>query len=150
MVGQAAVARRLGDLARARTLLDTAGSQYRQLDFPVGPPTLLAGLAWWALAADRLGEAGVFAANAAEGAAASADPTCPAGGKTRGLSTPLTSWPYPVQPVRPARLFGLRPCSRLNSLIRWPTRDLGRGGAGRQRGSMRPAHREVAYHQTHW
>ena len=73
MVGQAAVARRLGDLARARTLLDAAGSQYRQLDFPVGPPTVLAGLAWWALAADRLGEAAVFAANAAEGAAASGD-----------------------------------------------------------------------------
>jgi hypothetical protein len=51
-----------------------AGSQYRQLDFPVGPPTVLAGLAWWALAADRLGEATVFAANAAEGAAASRDP----------------------------------------------------------------------------
>ena len=74
MVGQAAVARRLGDLARARTLLDAAGSQYRQLDFPIGPPTVLAGLAWWALAADRLGEAAVFAADAAEGAAASGDP----------------------------------------------------------------------------
>ena len=73
MVGQAAVARRLGDLARARTLLDAAGSQYQQLDFPVGPPTVLAGLAWWALAADRLGEAAVFAANAAEGATASGD-----------------------------------------------------------------------------
>jgi len=74
MVGQAAVARRLGDLARARTLLDAAGSQYRQLDFPIGPPTVLAGLAWWALAANRLGEAAVFAADAAEGAAASGDP----------------------------------------------------------------------------
>jgi tetratricopeptide (TPR) repeat protein len=74
MVGQAAAVRRLGDLARARTLLDAAGSQYGQLDFPVGPPTVLAGLAWWALAADRLGEAAVFAANAAEGAAASGDP----------------------------------------------------------------------------
>ena len=74
MVGQAAVARRLGDLARARTLLDAAGNQYRQLDFPVGPPTVLAGLAWWALAAGRLGDATVFAADAAEGAAASGDP----------------------------------------------------------------------------
>jgi predicted ATPase len=73
MVGQAAVARRLGDLARARTLLDAAGSRYRQLDFPVGPPTVLAGLAWWALAAGRLGEATVFAADAAEGASASGD-----------------------------------------------------------------------------
>src|ERR1022692_4229438 len=74
MVGQASVARRLGDLARARTLLDAAGSQYRQLDFPIGPPTVLAGLAWWALAADRLAEAAVFAADAAEGAAASGNP----------------------------------------------------------------------------
>ena len=74
MVGQAAVARRLGDLARARTLLDAAGSRYRQLDFPVGPPSVLAGLAWWALAAGRLGDATVFAADAAEGASASGDP----------------------------------------------------------------------------
>ena len=74
MVGQAAVARRLGDLARARTLLDAAGSRYRQLDFPVGPPSVLAGLAWWALAAGRLGDATVFAADAVEGAAASGDP----------------------------------------------------------------------------
>ena len=35
---------------------------------------MLAGLAWWALATDRLGEAAVFAADAAEGAAASGDP----------------------------------------------------------------------------
>ena len=74
MVGQAAVARRLGDLARARTLLDAAGSQYRQLDLPAGPPRVLAGLAWWALAAGHLDEAAVFAADAAEGAAASGDP----------------------------------------------------------------------------
>jgi predicted ATPase/DNA-binding SARP family transcriptional activator len=74
MVGQAAAARRLGDLARARALLDTAGSRYRQLDFPAGQPRVLAGLAWWALAAGRLGDAGVFAADAAEGATASGDP----------------------------------------------------------------------------
>ena len=54
MVGQAAVARRLGDLARARALLDAAGSHYRQLDLPAGPPRVLAGLAWWALAAGHL------------------------------------------------------------------------------------------------
>jgi predicted ATPase/DNA-binding SARP family transcriptional activator len=74
MVGQAAVARRLGDLARARTLLDAAGRRYRQLDFPVGPPSVLAGLAWWALAAGRLGDATVFAADAAQAASASGDP----------------------------------------------------------------------------
>lgn len=35
---------------------------------------MLAGLAWWALAAGRLGDATVFAADAAEGASASGDP----------------------------------------------------------------------------
>ena len=38
MVGQAAAARRLGDLARARALLDAAGSHYRHVDLPAGPP----------------------------------------------------------------------------------------------------------------
>ena len=74
MVGQAAVARRLGDLARARTLLDAAGSQYRQRRLSRRPAPCARGLAWWALAAGRLGEAAVFAADAAEGAAASGDP----------------------------------------------------------------------------
>ena len=36
MVGQAAVARRLGDLARARALLDAAASHYRHVDLPAG------------------------------------------------------------------------------------------------------------------
>src|ERR1019366_2741873 len=67
MVGQAAVARRLGDLARARALLDAAGGRYGDLD-------LLAGLAWWALAADQADDATVFAADAAQAAAASGDP----------------------------------------------------------------------------
>jgi predicted ATPase/DNA-binding SARP family transcriptional activator len=74
MVGQAAVARRLGDLARARALLDAAGSRYRQLDFPVGPPRVLAGLAWWALAAGHPDDATVFAADAAQAASACGDP----------------------------------------------------------------------------
>jgi tetratricopeptide (TPR) repeat protein len=74
MVGQAAVARRLGDLARARGLLDAAGSRYRQLDFPVGPPRVLAGLAWWALAAGHPDDATVFAADAAQAASACRDP----------------------------------------------------------------------------
>ena len=39
-----------------------------------GPPRVLAGLAWWALAAGHLADAAVFAADAAEGAAASGDP----------------------------------------------------------------------------
>jgi predicted ATPase len=74
MVGQAAVARRLGDLPRARALLDAAGSHYRHIDLPAGPPRVLAGLAWWALAADDPDQAAAFAADAAEGALASGDP----------------------------------------------------------------------------
>jgi tetratricopeptide (TPR) repeat protein len=74
MVGQAAAARRLGDLARARALLDAAGSYYRDVDLPAGPPRVLAGLAWWALAAGPPDAAAAFAADAAEGASASGDP----------------------------------------------------------------------------
>ena len=74
MVGQAAVARRLGDLPRARALLDAAGGHYRHIDLPAGPPRVLAGLAWWALAAGHPDQAAVFAAGAAEGASASGDP----------------------------------------------------------------------------
>ena len=74
MVGQAAVARRRGDLPRSRALLDTAAGHYRHIDLPAGPPRVLAGLAWWALAADRFQDAALFAADAAEGASASGDP----------------------------------------------------------------------------
>jgi predicted ATPase len=74
MVGQAAVARRLGDLPRARALLDAAGGHYRQVDLPSGQPRVLAGMAWCALAADHLADAEVFAADAAQGASASGDP----------------------------------------------------------------------------
>ena len=74
MVGQAAVARRLGDLPRARALLDAAGGHYRHIDLPAGPPRVLAGLVWWALAAGHPDQAAAFAASAAEGAAASGDP----------------------------------------------------------------------------
>jgi len=65
MVGQAAVARRLGDLTRARALLDRAEDQYRAADLPAGRPLVLAGLAWWALAAGCPADATVFAAQAA-------------------------------------------------------------------------------------
>ena len=75
MIGQAAVARRLGDLSRARALLDAAGGHYRHIDLPAGPPRVLAGLAWWALAAGHPDQAAVFAADAAEGASASGDPS---------------------------------------------------------------------------
>ena len=74
MIGQAAVARRRGDLPRSRALLDAAAGHYRQIDLPAGPPRVLAGLAWWALATDHLQDAAVFAADAADGASASGDP----------------------------------------------------------------------------
>jgi len=74
MIGQAAVARRRGDLPRSRALLDAAAGHYRQIDLPAGPPRVLAGLAWWALASGHLQDAAVFAADAAEGASASGDP----------------------------------------------------------------------------
>ncbi len=51
-----------------------AGHYYRHIDLPAGPPRVLAGLAWWALAADHFQDAAVFAADAAEGASASGDP----------------------------------------------------------------------------
>jgi predicted ATPase/DNA-binding SARP family transcriptional activator len=73
-VGQAAAACRLGDLARARSLLDSAESYYRDVDLPAGRARVLAGLAWWALAADRPQEAAVFAADAAQAASVSGDP----------------------------------------------------------------------------
>ncbi|HEX3833067.1 MAG TPA: BTAD domain-containing putative transcriptional regulator [Solirubrobacteraceae bacterium] len=72
MIGQAAVARRLGDLTRARTLLEAADSQYREAGLPAGQPLVLAGLAWWALAAGHPDDATVFAA-AAQAAAARGD-----------------------------------------------------------------------------
>ena len=74
MIGQAAVARRLGDLPRTRALLDAAAGHYRHIDLPAGPPRVLAGLAWWALAAGHFHDAAVFAADARAGASASGDP----------------------------------------------------------------------------
>ena len=73
MVGQAAVARRLGDLSRARGLLDAAGSYYRNVDLPAGQTAVLAGLAWWAVSARKADDATGFAADASQTAAASGD-----------------------------------------------------------------------------
>ena len=73
MVGQAAVARRLGDPARARALLDAAGIYYRNSDLPAGQAAVLAGLAWWALSAGTADDAMVFAADASQAASASGD-----------------------------------------------------------------------------
>ena len=74
MVGQAAVARRLGDLARARALLDAAGTYYGNVGLPAGQTGVLAGLAWWALSAGQADDATVFAADASQAASASGDP----------------------------------------------------------------------------
>ena len=74
MVGQAAVARRLGDLARAKRLLDTAADRYRDADLPAGQPRVLAGLAWWALGAGQPDAAVIFAADAVRAAEAIGDP----------------------------------------------------------------------------
>jgi predicted ATPase/DNA-binding SARP family transcriptional activator len=74
MVGQAAVARHLGDLARARGLLDTAADRYRDADLPAGQTRVLAGLAWWALGADQPDAAAGFALDAVKAAEAVADP----------------------------------------------------------------------------
>ncbi len=74
MVGQAAVARRLGDLARAKRLLDTAAERYRDADIPAGRPRVLAALAWWALGAGETDAAALFAAEAVTAAGAIADP----------------------------------------------------------------------------
>ena len=73
MVGQAGVARRLGDLARARALLDAAGAYYRNVGHPAGQTGVLAGLAWWAVSAGKADEAMGFAADACQAAAASED-----------------------------------------------------------------------------
>jgi predicted ATPase/DNA-binding SARP family transcriptional activator len=74
MIGQAAVARRLGNLPRSRALLEAAAGHYRHIDLPAGPPRVLVGLAWWALASEHLQDAAIFAADAVEGASASGDP----------------------------------------------------------------------------
>jgi predicted ATPase/DNA-binding SARP family transcriptional activator len=74
MVGQAVVARRLGDLPRARALLEAAGSYYRSIGLAAGQTGVLAGLAWWALSAGKEEDALVFATEAAQAAPASGDP----------------------------------------------------------------------------
>ncbi|MGD0747533.1 MAG: BTAD domain-containing putative transcriptional regulator [Acidimicrobiales bacterium] len=74
MVGQAAVARHLGDLLRARGLLDAAAERYRDADLPAGQARVLAGLAWWAIGADQPAAAVIFAVDAVRTAKAVGDP----------------------------------------------------------------------------
>jgi hypothetical protein len=73
-VGQAAAARRLGDLLRARGLLDGAADRYRDADLPAGQARVLAGRAWWAIGADQPATAVIFAAEAVRTAKAIGDP----------------------------------------------------------------------------
>jgi tetratricopeptide (TPR) repeat protein len=74
IVGQAAVARRLGDLARAKRLLDTAADRYRDAGIPAGQARVLAGLAWWALGARQPDAAAIFGADAVSAAGTIGDP----------------------------------------------------------------------------
>jgi predicted ATPase len=74
IVGQAAVARRLGDLTRARTLLDDAADRFREADLPIGQARVLAGLAWWALGAGQPDAAAMFATDAVSAAGEIGDP----------------------------------------------------------------------------
>jgi predicted ATPase/DNA-binding SARP family transcriptional activator len=74
MVGQAAVARHLGDMSRARGLLETAAERYREAELPAGQARVLAGLAWWAIGADQPAAAVIFAADAVTAAKAIGDP----------------------------------------------------------------------------
>jgi tetratricopeptide (TPR) repeat protein len=74
MVGQATVARRLGDLPRAKALLDGATTRYQEADSPAGHPRVLAALAWWALGAGQPHAAANFAADAVRAAGNVGDP----------------------------------------------------------------------------
>jgi predicted ATPase/DNA-binding SARP family transcriptional activator len=74
IVGQAAVARRLGDLTQARALLDAADDRYRDADLPAGQARVLAGLAWWAIGAGQPNAAAIFAADAVKAAGVIGDP----------------------------------------------------------------------------
>ena len=74
MVGQAAVARHLGDLLRAKELLDTAAERYRDADLPAGQARVLAGLAWWAIGAGQPDTAVTFATDAVRAAKSIGDP----------------------------------------------------------------------------
>ena len=64
LVGQAAAARRLGELNHAKVLLDAAARRTQEAAAPAGHPRVLAGLAWWALGAGDAAAAGIFASDA--------------------------------------------------------------------------------------
>ena len=61
MLAQASVVRRLGDLPRARRLLDDGRARFELLGIAGGARPAFAGLAWWALAAGDTAAARDFA-----------------------------------------------------------------------------------------
>ena len=134
MVGQAAVARRLGDLARARALLDAAGAYYRNVGLPAGQTGVLAGLAWWALSAGKADEAMVFAADACQAAAASGDPAV-----QLLADTAVAAVRALADPTRPnARgLHRARSAARPEFVVRQPHQFHRRAGCRRARGPPR-------------
>jgi predicted ATPase len=75
MVGQAGVARRRGDMARARALLDEAQRQYDASSLAAGRAGVLDGLAWLFLAAGETAQAIDAAAQAGAVATETHDPT---------------------------------------------------------------------------
>jgi tetratricopeptide (TPR) repeat protein len=75
MLGQAAVARRRGDLPRARRLLEAADEQYGAAGLVAGRAAVRAGMTWWLLAAMQFDEAVEVATDAVAGASAAGDPT---------------------------------------------------------------------------
>jgi predicted ATPase len=74
MVGRAATARRLGDLTRARALLDEAAEVYATIGLDARV-AVLAGLSWWSIAAGRPDDALSFANDSHREALASPDPS---------------------------------------------------------------------------
>jgi predicted ATPase/DNA-binding SARP family transcriptional activator len=74
MVGRAATSRRLGDMTRARALLDEAAAAYAAIGLDAKRVAVLAGLTWWSIAADRPEDALSFANDSHRAALASPDP----------------------------------------------------------------------------
>ena len=92
-MAQASVVRRLGDLPRARRLLDDGMARYELLGVAAGCAAALAGLAWWALAAGDPDTAASFATPRPAWPSPAGIPT-PSWWPRRGWP-PSPSWPIP-------------------------------------------------------
>jgi tetratricopeptide (TPR) repeat protein len=75
MVGRASTARRLGDMTRARALLDEANEGYAAIGLDAKRAGVLAGLTWWSIAARRPDDALSFANDSQREAFANPDPS---------------------------------------------------------------------------